>query len=133
MSDAQALPNSELNGFLFAQVGEEPGGLPLSVLSVLARLELDPWQEARRLANLPARAAVEALAQAIAAMPAGLWPLPAATAIAERLVGLLPSRGSAAPPAAARALPMRLPSRQLATLLLVAAAVLSILALYVGR
>lgn len=129
-NDAYALQHSDLNGFLFAQVGEESGGNPLSVLSVLARLGLDPWQEARRLANLPVRAAVEGLAQTIAGMPASPWPLPDATMIAERLVGLLPRHQ-------ARAAPGRLPqqrgntqaARRLALALLVAAAVLGTLAL----
>ncbi len=129
-NDAYALQQSDLNGFLFAQVGEESGGNPLSVLSVLARLGLDPWQEARRLANLPVRAAVEGLAQTIAGMPASPWLLPDATTIAERLVGLLPRHQ-------AKAAPGRLPqqrgttqaARRLALALLVAAAVLGTLAL----
>jgi hypothetical protein len=67
--------------------------MTLSVLSVLARLGMDPWQEAARLAQMPRTAAVEGLARIIAAMPSGLWSLPDATAIAARLVALLPSRG----------------------------------------
>ena len=35
--------------FLFASVGEEIGGVPLSVLSVLTRLDLDPREEAAPL------------------------------------------------------------------------------------
>lgn len=74
--------------------------MTLSVLSTLARLGMDPWQEAGRLAKLPQTAAIEGLARIIAAMPASLWSLPDATIIAARLVALLPSRGgaSAVPP-----------------------------------
>src|SRR4051794_1793417 len=64
--------------------------MTLSVLSVLARLGVDPWQEAERLAKLPQTAAADGLAQMIAAMPASLWSLPDATTIATRLVALLP-------------------------------------------
>lgn len=100
-SDAYALPHSELNGFLFADVGEEASGMKLSVLSTLARLGMDPWQEAARLARLPRKAAVDALARLIANLPNGLWSLPDATQIADRLVTLLPTAGgqAAAPPA----------------------------------
>ena len=93
-TDAYALQRSDLNGFLFADVGVEASGMTLSVLSVLARLGMDPWQEAGRLAKLPRTAAVDGLARIIATMPASLWSLPDATAIAARLVALLPARGS---------------------------------------
>lgn len=134
-TDAYALQQSDLNGFLFAQVGEEQEGMPLSVLSALARLGLDPWQEARRLANLPARAAVEGLAQVIAGMPASPWPLPAATVIAERLVGLLPRQRDARREhgAAVRLMPSpaggTLQARRLALGLIIAAAVLAVVGL----
>ncbi len=104
-SDAYSLPNSELNGFLFADVGTEASGMRLSVLSTLARVGVDPWQEAGRLARLPRTAAVDALVRIIATMPASLWPLPDATEIAARLVALLPTggeRAAVAPTPAAR-------------------------------
>ena len=41
-----SLLDSEFNEFLFATVGEERIGVPLSVLSAFARLGLDPWVEA---------------------------------------------------------------------------------------
>jgi hypothetical protein len=40
---APVLP--ELDPFLFAAVGEEVNGIPLSVVSALARLGLDPREE----------------------------------------------------------------------------------------
>lgn len=91
--DAFALSRSNLNGFLFADIGVERSGMPLSVISALARQGLDPWQEAERLAKEPRTVATDGLARLIAAMPASLWSLPDATAIAARLVSLLPGRG----------------------------------------
>ena len=44
--DAFALKNSGLNEFLFAEVGIELNGSPLTILSILARLGQDPWVEA---------------------------------------------------------------------------------------
>jgi hypothetical protein len=94
-TDAFAIQRSDLNGFLFADVGVEANGMTLSVLSTLARLGMDPWDEAGRLARQPKSTATEALARMIAAMPTSLWPLPDAMAIAARLVALLPSRNAA--------------------------------------
>lgn len=48
--------------FLFASIGEEPNGMSLSLLSGLARLGVDPWAEAQRLADMPEAMAVAALA-----------------------------------------------------------------------
>jgi hypothetical protein len=89
-----ALGQSDLNGFLFASIGVEGSGMPLSVISALARLGLDPWKEAGRLAGLPPAVATDGLACLIAAMPASLWPMSVATPIAARLVALLPGHGA---------------------------------------
>jgi hypothetical protein len=97
-ADVYRLSRSDLNSFLFADVGVEASGMTLSVLSTLARLGLDPWQEAARLATLPQKAAAEGLARALVTMPASPWSDPDATAIAARLVSLLPVRGT--PPTA---------------------------------
>ena len=43
---------SEFDAFLFAPIGEEKNGMLLSVVSALARLNIDPWQEAANLATL---------------------------------------------------------------------------------
>ena len=90
--DAFALGRSNLNGFLFADIGVEGSGMPLSVISALARQGLDPWLEAGRLAKLPRTVAADGLARLIAALPASLWPMPDATLIAARLVTLLPGQ-----------------------------------------
>jgi hypothetical protein len=90
-SDAFAFSRSGLNEFLFAPVGTEANGMTLSVVSVFARSGNDPWVEAGRLARLPKLEATESLGRIIASMPTSIWPLQAATAIAARLVALLPT------------------------------------------
>ena len=90
--DATALQRSDLNQFLFADIGTEANGMTLSVMSVLARRGADPWTEAGRLAVLPKPDAVDTLAKMIATMPSSLWAMPDAAVIAARLIGLLPAR-----------------------------------------
>ena len=89
-----ALNHSDLNEFLFGDVGTELNGMTLSVLSLFARIGGDPWKEAGRLAIMPQTTAAATLAQIIASMPMTIWSLSDATAIAARLVRLLPSRSS---------------------------------------
>jgi hypothetical protein len=95
------LPHSQFNEFLFALIGQEGNGMPLSVISALARLEVDPWQEAARLADLPRELAVAALDRLIRRLPAGGWDQAETPAIVARLIELLPRRGGAARPVAA--------------------------------
>jgi hypothetical protein len=94
-----SLLNSELNGFLFASMGQEKSGASLTVLSALTRLDVDPWAEGARLANLPKEAAARALATLIARFPADYWSASEVTEIAKRLVELLPKPASAFVPA----------------------------------
>ena len=86
---------SEFDDFLFAPIRYDGNGMLLSVISALARLDLDPWQEATRLAGLPKEAATQRLTSLIAALPEGLSARLAPGAIAARLIALLPH--SAAP------------------------------------
>jgi hypothetical protein len=80
----------DLDNFLFATVGDEVDGIPVSVISALTRLGLDPWEEADRLSSLSTREAVEQLARLTAELPGMSRPLPEAREIAHSLVGLLP-------------------------------------------
>jgi hypothetical protein len=80
----------DLDKFLFAEVGDEIDGIPLSMTSALTRLGLDPWQEAGRLSSLSRREAVEQLARLIAEIPGIFRPIGEAREIADGLVGLLP-------------------------------------------
>ncbi len=83
---------SEFDDFLFAPIGKDRNDMPLSVLSALARLDVDPWEEADKLARVPEETATQRLASLIAALPD--WPsmhLDPRT-IAAQLIALLPRR-----------------------------------------
>jgi hypothetical protein len=90
MSSPIPLPGSEFNDFLFAPIGEDRDGMLVSVLSGLARSDVDPWQEAARLAELPEETATQRLASLIGALPDRVASYPESRTIAARLVALLP-------------------------------------------
>jgi hypothetical protein len=96
-SYAETLSRSDLNRFLFAEVGVEASGMALTVLSALARHGPDPWAQAEQLASLARPLAANSLAQIIAALSPQLWSAPTAAQVAGRLVDLLPARGVTAP------------------------------------
>ena|ERR1700733_8557419 len=81
---------SEFDEFLLAPIGDDNNGMQLSVLSALARLDVDPWEEAAALGRLPRGAATSKLAALIAALPAGPSARPDPRTIASRLIPLLP-------------------------------------------
>src|SRR5271169_6412092 len=80
----------EFGPFLYAPIGQDRNGKLLSVLSMLARLEVDPWQEAARLARMSRATATARLTALIGSLPdeptAGV---PVET-VAVDLVALLP-------------------------------------------
>jgi len=82
----------EFDDFLFAPIGEDRNGTTLSVLSALARFDLDPWQETASLAGMPKERATMRLAVLIAATSADLTTGLSAATIAARLIALLPQR-----------------------------------------
>jgi len=100
--DLFAHARSALNPFLYADIGIQDGSGTLTIVSLFGQRGEDPWEAASRLARLPARAAVAALATMIAEMPAHSCSLPEATVIAERLVALLPGPAESRVVAAAR-------------------------------
>jgi hypothetical protein len=81
----------EFNRFLYASIGESGNDMPFSVLSALARHNLDPWEEAARLAQMPAASAVARLTSLISS--AGTAPAApfAPEDVAARLITLLPA------------------------------------------
>jgi hypothetical protein len=83
--------------FLFASVGEEIDGVPLSVLSVLTRLDLDPREEAARLSHLTKEAAADQLASMIARLSDRSWTLSETRRIADRLIERLPTSPAGKP------------------------------------
>jgi hypothetical protein len=93
-----SLLHSDLNDFLFASVGDEQNGMPLSVLSALTRLGVDPWEEAGRLAALPKALAAEAMASMIARFPIARPLRSDNLAVGRRLVELLPEHQQAGLP-----------------------------------
>jgi hypothetical protein len=85
----------EFDAFLFASVGEEIDGVPLSVLSALSRLGLDPRDEAARLAHLTREAAADQLARMIARLYDRRWSVAEARGIAGGLIERLPMASAA--------------------------------------
>ncbi len=79
---------SAYNNFLYAPIGDDTNGPLLTVLSVLARQNLDPWDEAAELSRLTPDAAAQRLISMITApgQPSGAG----RTADADRLIALLP-------------------------------------------
>src|SRR5689334_1738061 len=91
------LLHSPFNAFLFAPIADEANGMPLSVLSALTRLGIDPWQEAGRLAALPRDAAAQALAVMIGRISSADQAAAVETRrTAARLVALLPTNAAPA-------------------------------------
>jgi len=64
---SQAFPplGPEFEPFLYAILGDEQNGMPLTIISALARSGVDPWREAARIARLPKESALEMLARMI--------------------------------------------------------------------
>jgi hypothetical protein len=90
----------EFDDFLYSPIGADNGEMPLSVLSALSRLNIDPWEEAAELSELPAGTATQRLALLIARLPGGRWAAAESHTIADRLIKLLPRRSSFKMPAA---------------------------------
>jgi hypothetical protein len=93
-SDSASALRSEFDEFLLAPIGEDRNGGLLSVLSALARMDIDPWEEAAKLAQLPVETAIRTLASLIAALPGGASARPDPEMIAPRLIALLPRQAA---------------------------------------
>ena len=103
----------EFDRFLYASVGDDNNGMPLTVLSALARMDVDPWEEASKLTQLPQASAVTQLASLLGALrnapAAGLD----SARIAAPLIALLPCPRDRATPllkAFAQAAPTKHPA-----------------------
>ena len=96
----EALPHwpvkHEYDEFLYAQLGEEANGMQLSVLSALARQNVDPWEIAQKLNSLTREKALPLLTPLHAGIPSGAQDQAAPEDIAARLIALLPSSLAAA-------------------------------------
>jgi hypothetical protein len=92
VSDYQTL-DSSYEDFLFSEIGEQENGMPISMVSALTRLGLDPWEEARRLAALPAESAITAVTALIGRVPELPYIASKSPELAARLVPLLARGG----------------------------------------
>lgn len=90
-SPAAHLPlRPEFDAFLFAPVGEDSSGMPLSVVSLLARLDLDPWQAAAQLAALSPEFATQRMVSILGSLPIPSLQSSDILLIARHLVAMLP-------------------------------------------
>jgi hypothetical protein len=95
---------AQFDRFLHEPIGEDTNGLVLTVLSALARLDVDPWEEAAALSRLPGVAAARKLALLLAKLPGRSGAFADAGSLAARLISLLP--GSVPRAAATHAPPL---------------------------
>lgn len=121
--------SADYDEFLFAPIADDAAGMPQTVLTTLARLDLDPWDEAASLVRLPRDSASERLAS--------LLSVPAATAI--RLVKLLhePSvkrpRAAAPRPGRPADVPVKRVSKAVYYLLAIAFLLIGLWAMAIGQ
>jgi len=117
---------TDLNDFLFSPIANDASGMHLTVLSVLARSGVDPWDEAAKLAALSSESATQKIVQLLAQVPNGPTPGDQTASMAARLVAQLhspsaprlkpvtssgtTSRGEELPPLSFSALPARVKS-----------------------
>ena len=96
MTHGASALGSEFDAFLFAPIGWDKNEMALSVVSALARLDVDPWTEAAKLAKLPKPAAESRLAGLLADLPGGPPAHFDPRKGAARLVALLPREAASA-------------------------------------
>jgi len=85
---------SEFQNFLYAPICHEQEGMTLSVLSALARRDVDPWTEAARLSLLPEAAALKEMTGFLDALPHRALVSLDRAEVAGRLCALLPRRST---------------------------------------
>jgi hypothetical protein len=85
-----SLSNSQFDSFLFAPLYEN-GETSLSVLSALARQDIDAWQEAARSDQLPKDAAINSFTSAVWKSDSERWSPSEASIIAASLIERLAS------------------------------------------
>jgi hypothetical protein len=86
-----ALLRTDLNDFLFAPIADDANGMPLTMLTALARTGADPWAEAAALAALSRETATQKVVSLLAKVPNGPAPGADTLTLAARLVALLHS------------------------------------------
>jgi hypothetical protein len=81
--------------FLYTQLGEESNGMQVSVLSVLARQNVDPWEVAQQLTSLSREPAIRFLTPFLAHVSTGSPNRIAPDELAARLITMLPLQHAA--------------------------------------
>lgn len=89
------VPAGGFDNFLYTQIGQDKNGVPLSMLSVFARRDTDPWEEAAKLCQLPKASAVSELSAMLDAGTPHALDAPDQALLAARLISLLPVRHEA--------------------------------------
>jgi hypothetical protein len=89
-SDLRSPVAAKFGAFLYAPIGEDNNGMLLTVLSALARQNVDPWEEAADLSRLPGDAAMRRLTSMMAALPQDALADCEPQAVVARLIVLLP-------------------------------------------
>jgi hypothetical protein len=103
----------DFDEFLYASIGDDANGMPVTLLSALARLDVDPWEEAAKLARLSLESASKRLASQLTSLPNPPATSADSATIATRLVALLHRSPTAqasspgAPPRGTTATPRR--------------------------
>ena len=83
--------STEFDPFLSSPLWLDRNEFPLSVMSALARLDIDPWQEAAALAALSKAAAVTRLSALLGPLPGAPSTKPDREGLCRRVLGLLPA------------------------------------------
>ena len=84
----------EFDAFLYAIIREEASGASLTVLSLLARQDTDPWEEAGDYMRAPREPAIVKLSDILAGDAANTLLDAGSLALAARLLELLPKPSS---------------------------------------
>ena len=95
---------TDLDDFLFAPIADDTNGMPMTMITALARSGVDPWAEAADLAVLSRESATQKLILLLAGVPNGPTPGADTATLASRLIALLhtPAKPRAASGGAAR-------------------------------
>ena len=81
----------QLAPFLYCEIGEADGLMPVTALSLFSRMEMEPWDEAQALTMMPERAAADRLAWVIFSATIS-YTQAEARLVATSLLTLLPER-----------------------------------------
>ncbi len=90
-ADMRSSLNRAFNDFLYSPVSEDSDQMPVSVLSALARKDIDPWEEAAQLSQMPRASAIARLTTMISPAGSDSSVRTRAKLTAARLIELLPN------------------------------------------